>query len=65
MPVMDRFDLLKKLSKLKNKISVSVMTAKAESNETSKTLDLGAVDYLTKSCSPEDLISCVTKYIVI
>jgi CheY-like chemotaxis protein len=65
MPVMDGFELLKALHKLKNKIPIIIMSAKAEKAENDKALALGAVDYLIKPCSPEDLILCFSKYLLI
>lgn len=55
LPVMDGFELSKKIRKMSN-IPFLFLTAKGQSIDRILGLKLGADDYITKPCEPEELI---------
>lgn len=55
LPVMDGFELSKKIRKMSN-IPFLFLTAKGQSIDRILGLKLGAEDYITKPCEPEELI---------
>lgn len=59
MPVMDGFELLKKIRAEKNSIPVLMLTARAEVDDRVMGLDLGADDYLTKPFAMKELLARV------
>ena len=59
MPVMDGFELLKKIRAERNSIPVLMLTARAEVDDRVMGLDLGADDYLTKPFAMKELLARV------
>lgn len=59
MPVMDGFELLKKIRAERNSIPVLMLTARAEVDDRVMGLDLGADDYLTKPFAVKELLARV------
>lgn len=63
MPGLSGFKFLEKLGQnnLINKIPVIMVTAKSDSTSKKKAKDLGAIDYIVKPISVEDIIERVEK----
>ncbi|MCI5936754.1 MAG: response regulator transcription factor [Eubacterium sp.] len=59
MPVMDGFELLKKIRAERDSIPVLMLTARAEVDDRVMGLDLGADDYLTKPFAMKELLARV------
>ena len=56
MPKMSGFDFVKQLRETDNHVPVLMLTARSESGDRIKGLELGADDYLTKPFEPRELI---------
>ena len=59
MPVMDGIVFLKRKKRLKDTTPVIVMTAVAETEIMADAIQLGAVDYLVKPVSVQDLVELI------
>ena len=57
MPKMTGIDLLKKIRMLGNDIPVIMLTAKGDEIDRILGLELGADDYISKPCSPRELVA--------
>jgi DNA-binding response OmpR family regulator len=59
MPVMDGWGVLENLSRLPDAPRVIVVSAKSSERDVARALDAGALDYMTKPFSPNELSTVV------
>ena len=58
MPDLDGFEVLETVREVSN-VPIIMWTAKGEEDDRGRGLELGADDYVTKPCSPRELVSRV------
>lgn len=63
MPVMDGFELIKKLKELEPSMPVIVQAAYKMSNEKERSIDAGCDDYLPKPINPNEFLNSIKKFI--
>lgn len=65
MPVMDGFEVLRRMreSKRLSKIPVLMLTARRQEQDVVGALDLGASDYMVKPFIPEELVARLSKLV--
>ena len=63
MPVMDEYEVLRRLKEDENlrSIPVVMLTARAQERDVVKGIDMGAEDYITKPFHPAELIARVKR----
>jgi DNA-binding response OmpR family regulator len=59
MPVMDGFQVLKRVKSSKPSLPVILLSARGQERDISHGLELGASFYLTKPFRPTDLVECL------
>lgn len=65
MPFMDGFELIEKIKGKDNwkDIPILVLTARTDSSDIVRALDMGANDYMSKPFEPEELIARIKRFL--